>query len=456
MTLPARAILDHYRCPANLLDITHDVLSSHPDFFRFGPEAIAYGRVATTCKKGSSSALCDLLPEVQLTQSQVRLPFDPVEVIENLQRERYQSRDSLVRRIAKRAYYRVRPTMRPAIREGIQKWQLRDWRSISFPGWPVDLSVENLREELLLFVLRATGAERIPFIWFWPEGKDACTIMTHDVEARAGRDYCAQLMDIDDSYGIKASFNIVPQGSYSVSHDFLESIRARGFEIGVQDFNHDGRLFDERSEFLRRARLINQYAREYDASGFRSAVLYRRPEWFQDLEFSFDMSIPNTARLDPQRGGCCSVMPYFIGNMVELPVTTVQDYTLYHLLGERSIELWRQQTGLILEKNGLISFIVHPDYVMPDEVKALYSELLAHLRELAITRNIWFALPSEVDRWWRERSKMHLVLDGDDWQIEGEGAERACVAYARIGDGRLVYELQPAFAGSRRVKTKSN
>ena len=185
-------------------------------------------------------------------------------------------------------------------------------------------------------------------------------------------------------------------------------------------------------------------------------MLYRRPEWYQDLEFSFDMSIPNTARLDPQRGGCCSVMPYFIGDMVELPVTTVQDYTLYHLLGERSIELWRQQVGLILEKNGLIGFIVHPDYVMNGEIKTLYSELLAHLRERGATKKIWFALPSEVDRWWRARSKMHLVSDGHDWQIEGEGAERACVAYARIADGKLVYELQPAFAPFERAKRQSN
>jgi hypothetical protein len=456
MTLPARALLEHYRCPAKFLDITHDVLSTRPDFFRFGPNVMGYGRIAKSCPNPSSSVVCDLLSEVQLAQSQVRLPFDPAEVIENLQCERYQSRDSLLRRVAKRAYYQVRPTMKTSIREWIQKWQLRDWRSISFPGWPVDFTVENLREELLALVLRGTGAERIPFIWFWPQGKDACTIMTHDVEGETGRDYCADLMDVDDFYGIKASFNIVPRGSYSVSQRFLDSIRGRGFEIGVQDFNHDGRLFDERTEFLRRAKLINQYAREYHATGFRSAVLYRRPEWYQDLEFSFDMSIPNTARLDPQRGGCCSVMPYFIGDMVELPVTTVQDYTLYHLLSERSIELWRTQIGFILEKNGLISFIVHPDYVMDGEIKTLYSELLAHLREQGATKKIWFALPSEVDRWWRARSKMHLVSDGNDWQIEGEGAERACVAYARIGDGKLVYELQPAFAGSGHAKRKSN
>ena len=256
-------------------------------------------------------------------------------------------------------------------------------------------------------------------------------MMTHDVEAASGRDACSDLMDIDDAYGIKASFNVVPQGSYSVSADFLASIRERGFEIGVQDFSHDGRLFDERGEFLRRASLINRYAADYGATGFRSAVLYRRPDWYGALNFSYDSSIPNTAHLDPQRGGCCTVMPYFIGNMVEMPVTMTQDYTLFHLLSERSIALWKTQTRLILEKNGLINFIVHPDYVTHDGVEGLYVDLLIYLRELCATRKIWQALPSEIDSWWRARSKMQLVTDGDDWRIEGSGSERAVVAYAK-------------------------
>jgi hypothetical protein len=75
-------------------------------------------------------------------------------------------------------------------------------------------------------------------------------------------------------------------------------------------------------------------------------------------------------------------MPYFIGNILEVPVTTTQDYMLFHLLGDGSIELWKRQIDLILDKNGLVSFIAHPDYVMHDDMKGLYKELLNYLREL--------------------------------------------------------------------------
>ena len=109
--------------------------------------------------------------------------------------------------------------------------------------------------------------------------------------------------------------------------NFLSSIRGRGFEVVVHDLNHDGHLYKTRKQFLERAAKINAYGREYRAKGFRAGVLYRKQLWYDALDFEYDMSVPNVAHLDPQRGGCCTVMPYFLGNLLELPVTTTQDYT---------------------------------------------------------------------------------------------------------------------------------
>ena len=66
--------------------------------------------------------------------------------------------------------------------------------------------------------------------------------MTHDVETTAGRDFCESLMTLNESFGIAASFQIIPEERYEVSQKFLDSIRSRGFEVNVQDLNHDGRL----------------------------------------------------------------------------------------------------------------------------------------------------------------------------------------------------------------------
>jgi hypothetical protein len=447
MSAPAQALIDAYRCPPSLLNIElQSELLNDAGYFQFGPGLICYGRSTKGFRTRQVGAnLYDAATDVQADGAGILLPFNPTEIVENLRLERYSgNRESWIRSRGRKVYYQFRPFLHHSIRQKIQRFQLRGWRTLPFPAWPVDSTVECIHEQVLLLLLRATGADRIPFIWFWPDGKESCVIMTHDVEGETGRGFCLELMDLDDSYGIKASFQLVPQGWYSVSSDLLATIRTRGFEVGIQDLNHDGRLYDDRAEFLRRANLINRYAREYGAKGFRGAVLYRKPEWYDAFNFSFDMSIPNTAHLDPQRGGCCTVMPYFIGDILELPVTTTQDYMLFHLLGERSIELWKTQINLILDKNGLTSFIVHPDYVRHDGLKRIYKDLLTYLRELRASRNVWVSLPSDVDSWWRHRSKMQLVRNGTEWLIQGEGAEHAVVAYARNVDDNLVYELQPA------------
>ena len=189
---------------------------------------------------------------------------------------------------------------------------------------------------------------------------------------------------------------------------------------------------------------INQYGRQFGAEGFRSAVLYRRQNWFDALQFSYDMSVPNVAHLDPQHGGCCTVMPYFVGGMLELPVTTTQDYSLFHILNEYSLDLWKRQIDLILEKHGLANFIIHPDYITTPRERAVYETLLAYMVRLREERNIWIPAPREVNRWWRLRSEMRLVESSHGWHIEGEGSERAHVAYASEHDGHLVYTFEPA------------
>ena len=441
----ARVLRERYRCPEEFLNVAvADDLSKNAGFFRFGHGVTCYGRSsAGFIKPRIEEDLYDVSANVAASDSGLRLPFDPGEIIDNLRLERYPgARESWLRAIAREAYYLARPLLSPSVRRQIQRFQLKGSKKLTFPSWPVDRTVEDICDQLLLYILKATGAERVPVIWFWPEGKCSCAIMTHDVDSELGRNSCAELMDVDDSFGIKASFQIVPERCYSVSTEFLSAIRSRGFEIGVQDLNHDGLLFSERKEFLRRAKLINQYAKAYDARGFRGAVLYRNPNWLAALDFSFDMSSPNVAHLDPQRGGCCTIMPYFIGNILELPVTTTQDYMLFHLLDERSIDLWKTQIDLITERNGLISFIVHPDYAMAREVKPLYKDLLRHLRDMQTVRAIWTTVPSEVERWWRSRSKMELVFSENEWHIQGEGSERASVAFAKLVDGKLVYQIQ--------------
>jgi hypothetical protein len=401
------------------------------------------------------NALDDALLNTVTTDGVTRLPFDLPEVLENLRCERYVAdrRGGGLKSLMARLYYFLRPVLSFRMRRYIKRLHLKGWEEEPFPRWPIDCSVDNLLQRLLLLAVRSSESKQIPIIWFWPEGASSCAIMTHDVEAQAGQEFCSNLMDLDDSFDIKSSFQLIPEGRYKVTTEFLESVRERDFEVVVHDLNHDGHLYRSRDEFLRRADRINGYGEQYAADGFRAAILYRKQLWYDAFKFAYDMSVPNVARLDPQRGGCCTVMPFFIGKMLELPVTTTQDYMLFHVLNDYSINLWKRQIDLIMEKSGLISFIVHPDYIMKAREMAIYKELLAHLRELRDKKNLWITTPGGVNRWWRQRAAMKIIEEKNEIRIVGAGSERARIAYASEQDGRLVFTLQPK--GSRQPRAKS-
>ena len=298
----------------------------------------------------------------------------------------------------------------------------------------------------MTLALKAQGRSRIPFIWFWPDGASACGMMTHDVEGQAGLDFCDELMDIDDSYGIKSAFQLIPEGREEAWRRTAARLRQRGFEVNLHDLNHDGQLFADKEEFLRRARRINDYAREFGCDGFRSGAMYREQGWFDAFEFSYDMSVPNAAHLEPQRGGCCTVMPYFVGDILELPLTTVQDYTLFHILNDYSTTLWKEQIRLISQHHGLVSVITHPDYLVGRREREVYVDLLRHLADLRERDGLWMALPGEINRWWRNRHQMTLVPSGDGWRIEGPDSHRARVAYATLDTWASAWSTKSAEA----------
>lgn len=444
-------LTDYFRCPGEYVDLKLvDHLSEDVGYFCFGKDTVCYGRSAVGFRaRDVKSKLYDVMDDVRHHGASVELPFDAAEIAQNLRYERYAHPSAggvkkLLRSAIRNSYYFVRPLMPVKVRKHLQKAHLQGWQDIPFPKWPVDTTVDSLMQKLLAICIRSRGGESVPFIWFWPAGMNACAVMTHDVEQQGGVDFCSQLMDINESFGVFSAFQVVPEKRYPVPEAYLESIRSRGFEVNVHDLNHDGQLFSNYEEFKRRAAKINRYGKQWGALGFRAGVLYRNQEWFDQLDFEYDMSVPNVAHLDPQHGGCCTVMPHFIGKILELPVTAVQDYSLFNILNDYSLNIWERQLDIILRNHGLVNIVVHPDYLTgPREIEA-YKGLLGLYARLRRDHNLWVPLPKDANAWWRQRSQMKLVKRDGSWRVEGAGSERAVVAFASLENDQLKYR----FAGA--------
>src|ERR1700678_3569394 len=81
----------YYRVPdEGLARVCAPPLSGEDGFFLFGPDVIWYGKSATGVSPEIENAgRFDASRNANLKNSEVHLPFNPVQVVENLLRERY-------------------------------------------------------------------------------------------------------------------------------------------------------------------------------------------------------------------------------------------------------------------------------------------------------------------------------------------------------------------------------
>jgi hypothetical protein len=354
------------------------------------------------------------------------LPFDPNELIANFWSERYLDYVrppalSRLQTLIRRSYYRARPLLPRAVQMSMRRSFSRVQSRARFPRWPIETALHDLYAYLFQLLTAAT-AEPIPYIAPWPRNWSWALVLTHDVETQVGYDHIGHLLDVELEAGYRSSWNFVPLNRYAVQDELLRSLRDTGFEIGVHGLYHDGRDVSS-STLRRRLPAIRAYAERWQARGFRSPGTLRSAELMPLLGFEYDSSFSDTAPFEPQAGGCCTWLPYMLGDLVELPITLVQDHTLFDLLAHRDERMWLDKARFLRDRGGMALFLTHPDYVIGGELVDAYRRVLD---EFAGDASAWKALPGEVSDWWRRRSASALQLSDGDWCIVGlaEGEAR--------------------------------
>jgi hypothetical protein len=146
------------------------------------------------------------------------------------------------------------------------------------------------------------------------------------------------------------------------------------------------------------------------------------------LGFDYDSSYPDTDPFEPQHGGCCSLLPFFIDDLVELPITLPQDHTIFVILQDESEQRWIEKTEVVRERGGMALLNVHPDYVLTDERIGAYRR---YLERYATDPDVWHAIPRAVSSWWRRRAATEAVRRDGAWTPSGDAAEEATIAFAR-------------------------
>jgi hypothetical protein len=352
----------------------------------------------------------------------VFLAFDPDETIQSLRSERYEQSQHR-RRLVLRGYYSLRPLLPRPLQIQIRRRYAALQARRRFPRWPIEPALP----ELFAFLVSALAAlvdEPLPWIAPWPDGAKWALVMTHDVEEELGYRNLGLLRDVEVSLGFRSCWNFVPK-RYEVEDETVAALTAEGFEIGVHGLYHDGRDLESERTLRERLPEIRRYAERWGAVGFRSPATHRRWELMPLLGFDYDSSSPDTDPFEPQSGGCCSLLPFFNGELVELPITLPQDHTLFVILGHHDEDAWVRKAEAVRDEGGMALLITHPDYMLADELLAAYERFL---RRFSDDRDLWRALPREVSSWWRRRAASRLERVDGRWQVVGPAEGSATVA----------------------------
>ena len=336
-----------------------------------------------------------------------------------------------------KTYYSLKYFIPWSFRLALRRRRANSRRIAYSDVWPID---------------KKAGA--IPPNWpGWPEGKRFALVLTHDVEGNKGLSRVEPLMNLEMKYGFRSSFNFVPQGEYRVPDALRRSLELAGFEIGVHGLEHDGKLYWSRSAFASKAARIREYLRHWKASGFRSPFMQHKLAWLHELGAEYDCSTFDTDPFEPEPDGIGTVFPFWVPGLngsgyVELPYTLPQDFTLFKVLRERTIDMWKQKLDWIVECGGMALVNTHPDYMCfegsekaRDEFPvSYYEELLRYARE-KYDGLFWSAQPRDVARFYcanvplssRNSRKKICMLTHSNYETDNR-VRRYAEALAKRGD----------------------
>jgi hypothetical protein len=146
-------------------------------------------------------------------------------------------------------------------------------------------------------------------------------------------------------------------------------------------------------------------------------------DWIHDLNIEYDASTFDTDPFEPQPHGMGTIFPFFVKGTssrkgyIGLPYTLPQDFTLFILMKEKNIDIWKKKLDWIAKNNGMALLNIHPDYMnfdnnrlrMEEYPAEYYKDFLEYIN-LKYSGQYWHALPKEVAQY--SKSMLHRKTEG--------------------------------------------
>ena len=301
-----------------------------------------------------------------------------------------------------KAYYQIKPLVprrvQLAMRRALASMKLKTHANV----WPID-----------------ERAAAPPAEWKgWPDGKRFAFLITHDIDTSKGQENCRPLVELERDMGFFGSYNFVPE-RYHVRED-AEGLPYRQW-IGSR-----GPRPESRWQVLQFSQDLPGAVTE-DQPVHKGLGFSRFPVPLDVAQSGLDPRPGHQVRLLHVRhrsfrtaaGRRRDDLPFLgpLGNgdegYVEIPYTLPQDFTLFVLLRQKNIDIWKRKLDWIVSKGGMALMLIHPDYINPGEgrkrVRGISSEVLFRfpsIRPEYLQGQYYHVLPRDLARFWKENYRI--------------------------------------------------
>jgi len=256
-----------------------------------------------------------------------------------------------------------------------------------------NLSIDNIRYTIKKQIEKTLGQElkyKKSYLW--------SIAITHDIDSKAGLKKAKSLLKIEEKYNIRSTW-FIPIGEFNKEKSNLETIKtlSTSGEMASHGFTHTPDLINKPIN-----RLIYELKKSKEelekicntqVYGFRAPLLQHNRKIFRaarEAGFQYTSTTPTREYRHPMTGGphgIETIHPILIGDIIEIPITIIQDHQLIYvhkLNAKESLEFIKNTLYKINKYNGQSIILIHPDYKIA-EAPDLYEKFI---NEVSVNKNI--------------------------------------------------------------------
>lgn len=337
----------------------------------------------------------------------------------------------------------------------------------------INASVIKYEIQLVEKIRNCYHGLNLPLIrkWFWPDFKQACCIITHDIDEidrcpsrkksklecikyvlshivlKPYGDNIDTILNIENEKSIKSTFYLFSEYSQKSHFDnIIDKIKHMGHEIGLH--GSPQAALDKKDFIAEKQELQEKIGKEI--SGHRQHTLTRafsNPKTLQiinDCNLKYDVSIASNENFGFKSGICYPYHPFDLDNkskfeFLEIP-SSYMDWTgLYRYFnGAQHVEIISKLNKIVERYNGCLALSFHNSYINKRLYPEIYETFLKTL-DYVLEKNYWIATAIECAEWWQKREEVELEIYFENGGITGNSSAKIPIRIEYINESRDVF-----------------